>query len=230
MNVGGKRGISRDDLVWAQRRVRVVALDRVLKRLFPDASIALQYGTQWELLVAIILSAQCTDKMVNVVTEKLFKKYPTLDAYVRADPRVFAQDIRSTGFFNNKTKNILATAKIVQEKYGGVVPCSMGELLTLPGVARKTANVFLGNACGVVEGIAVDTHVKRFAIRFDLTDHIDPEKIESDLMAILPKKDWFAFTYRVIEYGRHIAPARIYDITQDPLIKIYPKAGKRFRV
>jgi endonuclease-3 len=213
-----------------ERALRARQLDRALKKLFPNATIALAFSNPWELLVAIILSAQCTDKMVNKVTEKLFKKYQTLDAYVHANLDVFAQDIKSTGFFNSKTKNILATAKIVQEKYRGNVPCAMQELLTLPGVARKTANVFLGNACGIVEGIAVDTHVKRFSIRFDLTDHTDPVKIEQDLMVILPKKDWFAFTYRVIEYGRHIAPARTYDITQDPLIKIYPKAGKRFRV
>ncbi len=218
------------DVKHNERARRVRLLDIKLKRLFPDATIALHFSNPWELLVAIILSAQCTDKMVNIVTERLFKKYPTLLSYTRADPGVFAQDIKSTGFFNAKTKNILATAKIVQEKYGGRVPCSMQELLTLPGVARKTANVFLGNACGVVEGIAVDTHVKRFAIRFDLTDHTDPEKIERDLMAILPQEDWFSFTYRVIEYGRHIAPARPYDLTQDPLIKIYPPAGKRFRV
>lgn len=213
-----------------ERVTRVRALERELKKRFPDATIALKFSTPWELLVAIILSAQCTDKMVNVVTEKLFKKYPNFNAYVQADPDTFAQDIKSTGFYNNKAKNILRTAKILHATYDGNVPCSMQQLLTLPGVARKTANVFLGNACGVVEGIAVDTHVKRFAIRFDLTDHTDPEKIERDLMAIVPKKDWFGFTYRVIEYGRHIAPARIYDITKDPLIKIYPPAGKRFRV
>lgn len=212
------------------RKARVRSLDRALKKLFPNATIALNYGNTWELLVAVILSAQCTDKMVNKVTEKLFKKYPTLASYTKADPDIFAQDIRSTGFFNNKTKNVLAAARMVQEKFGGVVPNSMQEILTLPGVARKTANVVLGNAYGVVDGIAVDTHVKRFAIRFDLTDYTDPVKIEQDLMVILPKKEWLTFTYRVIEYGRHIAPARKYDTTQDPLIKIYLPAGKVFRV
>jgi len=192
--------------------------------------MALTYSSPWELLVAVILSAQCTDKKVNEVTARLFKKYPTLDAYVRADLEEFAQDIRSTGFFRNKAKNVLGAARRVSDVYGGVVPCSMEDLLTLPGVARKTANVVLGNACGIVEGIAVDTHVKRFAIRYDLTDARDPVKIEQDLMMLLPKEDWFGFTYRAIEYGRTIAPARRYDTSKDPLVALYPPAAERFRV
>jgi len=209
---------------------RIRALDRTLKHLFPHASMALRYTNNWELLVAVILSAQCTDKKVNEVTETLFTKYPTFDAYVHADPRVFENDIRQTGFFRNKAKNILAAARKVQDEFGGELPRTMAEMLTIPGVARKTANVVLGNAYGVVDGIAVDTHVKRFSIRFDLTDHTDPVKIEQDLMALLPKQDWFGFTYRVIEYGRHIAPARPYDIAADPLIALYPPAGNVFRV
>jgi len=164
--------------------------------------------------------------MVNKVTKSLFKKYKTLNDYVQADIREFEQDIKSTGFYKMKAKNVLAGARVVQEEFGGEIPKTIKEMTTIPGVGRKTANVVLGNAYGIVEGIAVDTHVKRFAIRFDLTDNKTPEKIEQDLMEILPKKDWFNFTYLAIEYGRNIAPARKYDITQDPLIAIYPKAAE----
>jgi endonuclease-3 len=212
------------------RRVRVRALDKELKRLFPKVSIALHFSTPWELLVAVILSAQCTDKKVNEVTEQLFKKYKTLQDYVRANPQTFERDIRQTGFFRNKTKNVLGAAKRIFEEFEGTVPCTMDELLSLPGVARKTANIVLGTVCGVVEGIAVDTHVKRFAIRFDLTDSKDPVRIEQDLMDIVPRKDWYTITYRIIEYGRTIAPARKYDTANDPLIPLYPKAGTVFRV
>ena len=218
------------DGVLAERRARMRNLDRVLKRLFPDAHIALTYSTPWELVVAVILSAQCTDVMVNKVTARLFRKYPTLDAYVHADPETFAQDIHSTGFFRVKAKHILAAARMVQGTYHGRVPCTMGDLLTLPGVARKTANVVLVNACGRAEGIAVDTHVRRFAIRFGLVDATDPVRIEIELMRLVPRKEWGSFTYRVIEYGRTIAPARPYDTTRDPLVTLYPPAGKVFRV
>ena len=184
------------------------ALLRELKKLFPHPKISLKYSSNWELLVAVILSAQCTDKKVNEVTEKLFKKYATLDDYVMAKPAEFEKGIHSTGFYRNKTKNILSSAKIVKGKYGGKIPNTMKEILTLPGVARKTANVVLGNAFGVVEGIAVDTHVCRLSKRFGLTKNTHPEKIERDLMAIMPKKEWFLFTYRLIEYGRKYCGAR----------------------
>ncbi len=212
-----------------ERKERITKLNTALKKLFPKAHIALNYGNDWELLVAVVLSAQCTDKKVNEITANLFKKYRTLNDYLKADPREFEKDIHSAGFFRNKTKNILAAAKIVKEKYGGKLPQTMAEMLHIPGVARKTANVVLGNAHGVVEGIAVDTHVLRFVSRFDLSDHKDPVRIERDLMELLPKKEWFPFTYRVIDYGRTLAPARIYDTSKDPLIKIYPSAGKKFR-
>jgi endonuclease-3 len=212
------------------RKKRLAALERALKKLYPNPVCALNYTTPWELLVAVILSAQCTDKKVNEVTARLFKKYKTLDAYVNANPAEFERDIHETGFFRSKTKSILTTAKMVQEQFGGKIPDTMEGLTSLRGVARKTANVVLGNVYGVVEGIAVDTHVRRFTIRFDLTDFPnDTTKIERELMALLPKKDWFTFTYRAIEYGRTIAPARPYDISKDPLVKIYPPAGKRFR-
>lgn len=197
---------------------------RKLRELFPKARIVLKYSNNWELLVAVQLSAQCTDKKVNEVTERLFQKYKTLEDYIEADPREFEKDIHSTGFFRNKTKNILAAGRMMQEKFGEKIPKTMKEILTLPGVARKTANVVLGNAYGVVEGIAVDTHVKRLSQKLGLTNHSDPVKIEKDLMELLPQKDWFFFTYGMIEYGRHICPARKHDCKNHPLTKIYPKA------
>lgn len=200
----------------------------LLKKLFPKAGMVLNYSNNWELLVAVVLSAQCTDVMVNKVTEKLFKKYRTLDDYVHADPRAFEQDIRSTGFYKNKAKNILAAAKIVQDRFGGKLPRTMEEMLEIPGVARKTANVVLGNAYGVVEGIAVDTHVRRFVLKFDLSDHRDPLRIEQDLMKLAPRKDWFTLTYLFIEYGRQICPARKHDCADHPLSKLYPPAAKRW--
>lgn len=178
-----------------------------LKKLFPKPKIALNYSNNWELLVAVILSAQCTDKKVNEVTEKLFKKYRKLDDYVNADIKEFEEDIHSTGFYRSKAKNILTSAKILKEKYNGKVPKTMEEILTLPGVARKTANVVLGEAYGIVEGVAVDTHVKRITRLLGLTNETDPNKIEKDLMEILPKGEWKDFTIRVIEYGRKYCPA-----------------------
>lgn len=201
-------------------------MSATLKKLFPHAKIALKYGSHWELLVAVELSAQCTDKKVNEVTARLFKKYPKFKDYLNARPAEFEQDIRQTGFYRNKAKNILAAARMVEREYGGKVPDSMEELLKIPGVARKTANVILGNAFGRVEGIAVDTHVRRFALKFDLTDSRDPKKIERDLMEFLPKKDWFAWTYRIIDYGRQVCPARKHECGHHPLTRIYPPAAR----
>ena len=195
-----------------ERKKKAAQIVRELKKLFPKTKIALNYSNNWELLVTVILSAQCTDKKVNEVTAKLFKKYKTLDDYIRASAswrtiQEFQQDIRSTGFYRNKTKNILKSAKIIKEKFGGKIPKTMEEILTLPGVARKTANVVLGNAYGVIEGIAVDTHVIRLSRLWGLSNEVNPDKIERDLMAILPKKEWFLFTYRVIDYGRRYCKA-----------------------
>ena len=210
----------------SERKILAKKIIQTLKKFFPDAKMVLQYGNHWELLVAVILSAQCTDKQVNIVTEKLFKKYRKLEDYLIAQPKEFEKDIFSTGFYRNKTKNILAAAKMVKEKFGGKIPMDMDEILTIPGVARKTANVVLGNAYGVVEGIAVDTHVRRLSIKLGLTDYADPNKIEQDLMKIIPKKDWFLFTYLIIEYGRNICHARKHECGKHPLTKIYPKAAK----
>lgn len=210
------------------RKTRSKNLLAHLRKLFPNAVCALHYASPWELLVAVMLSAQCTDKKVNEVTAKLFKKYRTLSDYASAKAAEFGEDIRPTGFYRNKTKHILNSARIIQKKFGGGVPDNMADLLSLPGVARKTANVVLGNAYGIVEGIAVDTHVRRFAIKFNLTDSKDSKKIERDLMEIIPKKEWLPFTYRAIEYGRQICPARRHACAGHPLTKIYPPAALRF--
>ena len=199
--------------------LRVKIILKELRRLFPAAEIALRYSNNWELMVAVQLSAQCTDKRVNIVTPALFKKYPRLEDYCNADSAEFEKDIHSTGFFRNKTKNILAAAKMIQEKFGGEVPRTMKEILTISGVARKTANVVLGNAYGVVDGIAVDTHVMRLAQKLGLTKHKDPVRIERDLMALIPKKEWFSFTYRLIDYGRAHCVARPHDHAQCPLTR-----------
>lgn len=202
-------------------KARARKIIQKLKRLFPDAKIALQYGTNWELLVAVMLSAQCTDKKVNEVTAKLFKKYRKLDDYLKAKPKEFEKDIKPTGFYRAKAKNILAAAKMVKEKFGGNLPRTMAEMLKIPGVGRKSANVILGNAYGVVEGIAVDTHVLRLAKKLGLTNHADPLKVERDLMAIIPKKDWYKITYLLIDFGRKYCPARPHDHKQHPLSEFY---------
>jgi endonuclease-3 len=190
---------------------------KTLKRLFPEAGMILKYGNPWELLVAVELSAQCTDLRVNIVTEKLFKKYPTLEDYIDADPQEFEKDIFQTGFYKNKTKNILAAARVVKERFGGVLPKTMREMLTIPGVGRKTANVVLGNAYGLAEGIAVDTHVMRLAQVLGLSRHKTPEKIERDLMKKIPQKEWFHATYLLIDYGRKYCTARPHDHAKCPL-------------
>ncbi len=192
-----------------------------LKKIFPRAKIALNYGNNWELLVAVQLSAQCTDKKVNQVTPPLFKKYPRLESYVRAKAAEFERAIRPTGFYRAKTKNILSAARVVRERFGGKLPKTMAEMLQIPGIGRKSANVILGNAYGVVEGMAVDTHVRRLAKQLGLSRHTDPVKIERDLMKIIPKKDWFKTTYLLIDFGRKYCPARPHDHKRHPLSEFY---------
>ncbi|OGK18561.1 endonuclease III [Candidatus Roizmanbacteria bacterium RIFCSPHIGHO2_12_FULL_40_130] len=209
-----------DKALLAQRKKRAEVILRELKKLFPKASIMLKYSNPWELLVAVILSAQCTDKKVNEVTEKLFKKYKRLEDYVKANPSEFERDIYSTGFYKAKTKNVLATAKIVYEKHKGRIPSTMEELLGLPGVARKTANIVLGNVYHIYEGIAVDTHVKRLSNVLGLTTQSDPNKIEQELMQIIPEKEWFSTTYRLIEYGRKYCVAKRHNHEDCPLSKV----------
>ena len=265
------------------------AIINILRKTYPKAKIVLNYENNWELLVSVILSAQCTDKKVNEVTTKLFKKYPALDDYVNANPTEFEQDIRQTGFYRNKSKNILAAAKLVKQKFGGKLPRTMAEMLTIPGVARKTANVVLGNAYGIVEGIAVDTHVLRLSQRLRLVNpgqagpgkkplvipahHVipvilrqaqafgseaqarrdgehrrtkagiylnrfriksgmtldyykdaSPEKVELELMKIIPQEDWFTLTYLLIDHGRALCKAQNPDCPHCPLQKLCPSS------
>jgi len=191
-----------------------------LRKLYPDAKIALKYRNNIQLLAAVILSAQCTDKKVNEVTATLFKKYKTVDDFADADLKTFEKEIYQTGFYHAKARNIIASVKMIRKEFGGKIPRTMHEILRLPGVARKTANVVLGNAYGVVEGIAVDTHVKRLSKLYGLTGETDPVKIERDLMQIIPKKYWFKFTYMLIDYGRKECPARAHNHMSCPLARI----------
>lgn len=188
-------------------KTQVSKIVGILTRLFPEPACALHYKKPFELLVAVILSAQCTDKRVNEVTKKLFKKYKSLDDYVNAKPAQFEKDIYSTGFYRAKAKNILAGAKAIKNEFGGKVPKTMGEMITIPGVGRKTANVVLGELYGTAEGIAVDTHVIRLSRLLGFTEHKDAMKIERDLMEIIPKKDWVRFSHLLILYGREYCTA-----------------------
>jgi endonuclease-3 len=183
----------------------------MIKRLrgrYPDARCSLGYNSPFELLVATILSAQCTDERVNKVTPVLFRKYRSVSDFAEAPLHELEQDIHSTGFFRNKAKNIKATAQRILEEYKGEVPQTMEELLTLPGVARKTANVVLGNGFGIVSGVVVDTHVRRVSKRLGLTEHEDPEKIERDLMEKIPESDWLDLSHLLIYHGRQICKPR----------------------
>jgi endonuclease-3 len=200
--------------ISAEKRAAATEIVARLKAEYPDARIVLDFGNDWELLVAVILSAQCTDKMVNQVTAKLFKKYRSVEDYAGADPVEFESDIRPTGFFRNKAKHIIGAAQKVLVDFDGEVPASMAGLLTLPGVARKTANVVLGNAHPEAytsdpdAGIAVDTHVNRLSQRLGLATSSDSEKIERELMDMVPRADWFKLTYLLIEHGRAVCDAK----------------------
>ncbi len=176
--------------------------------MYPAATCALYHENPWQLLVATILSAQCTDKRVNEVTPGLFRKYPTPADFAAVQAEVLAQDIRSTGFFNNKAKSIVGAAKRVVHDFGGQVPRTIEEMLSIPGAARKTANVVLGTAYGIASGVVVDTHVQRNARRLDLTRNTDPVKIEQDLMKIIPREKWILFSHQMILHGRALCVAR----------------------
>ncbi len=181
---------------------------RRLKKEYPGARTALRFGTPFELLAATILSAQATDALVNKVTAELFRKYRSVKDYAEAPLETLQNDVRSINFYKTKAKNIQACARTIMEKFGGTVPKTMEELVTLPGVARKTANIILSNAFGINEGIAVDTHVKRLALRLGLTRHEDPVKIERDLMALTPQKEWGTLSHLLIFHGRNVCLAR----------------------
>jgi len=196
----------RESLEELKARTRTII--RRLKRAYPGAKCSLNHSNPFELLIATILSAQCTDERVNIVTADLFRKYTKPEDYLKVSPRELEKDIQSTGFFRNKTKSIQGASKLLSEEYGSQVPHTMDELLELPGVARKTANVVLGNAFGIKAGVVVDTHVTRLSHRLNLTQQKTAEKIEQDLIPIVPKKDWVIFPHLMIYHGRKICEAR----------------------
>jgi endonuclease III len=187
---------------------RVATILAKLDEAYPEATCELKHENAFQLLISTILSAQCTDVMVNKVTESLYKKYTGPEALAHADPNQLQQEIRPTGFFRNKTKSIMGASKALIEKFGGQVPRTMDEMLTLPGVARKTANVVLGSAYGIPSGVVVDTHVMRLSRRLDLTKNEEPKKIEEDLMRVIPKEKWIMFSHQLIWHGRRVCYAR----------------------
>src|SRR3989344_8934003 len=208
----------------SDKKKRAAQIIRALETSYPNANMALKFGNNIQLLVAVMLSAQCTDKKVNEVTTSLFKKYKTARDFATANKLEFEKEIHQTGFYRAKTKNIIATCKKIQQEFDGRLPRAMADILTLPGVARKTANVVLGNAPGVGEGIAVDTHALRITQRLGLTTEIDPVKIERDLMSLFPKTEWFKLTYKIIEHGRALCEAKKPKCAECPLKKLCPSA------
>ena len=203
---------------------QVQAISAELRQLYPDAKCSLNFSTPLELLVATQLSAQCTDERVNIVTQTLFVKYGSVEKYATVSQEEFEQDIKSTGFYRNKAKNIRAAAQRIITDFGGEVPRTMEELTTLPGVARKTANVVLSNAFGIVEGFVVDTHIGRLARRFGWTTSDDPVKVEQDLMKIVPRADWLDLAHLMIYHGRTICQARSPLCEQCTLVNLCPSA------
>lgn len=214
-----------DASLLAVRRKRALRIHTALTKLYPTLQAALQYRTHFEFLIAVILSAQCTDKKVNEVTQVLFKRYESVGDLARARVQDVERIVHPTGFYRSKAKNIIRAAQKIEEDFGGEVPQTMAELITIPGAARKTANVVLGELFGKAEGVAVDTHVRRFAIRFDLSDSTNPKDIEKDLMEILPRKIWWSFTTRLIRYAREYCPAREHECAEHLLTRIYPQAA-----
>lgn len=201
----------------AERKARLQKILDHLDALYPNVTCELNHSNAWELLVATILSAQCTDKRVNMVTPGLFAKYPTVQDFANVSQEELAEDIRSTGFFNNKAKSVIGAAKRVLHDFGGEIPPNMEQLLTVPGAARKTANVVLGTAFGIASGVVVDTHVHRIANRLDLTKESDPVKIEQDLMKLLPQDRWILFSHQIIHHGRRMCTARNPQCGQCPI-------------
>jgi len=207
---------------------RMPEILRLLHEAYPDACCELNYDTPLELLVATMLSAQCTDKRVNMVTPELFVKYPDATAYVEADLEELQEDIRSTGFFRNKSKNLQNACRVMLEEYDGEVPDTMEGLVKLPGVARKTANVVLGNAFDVADGIAVDTHVKRLAGRLALSEQKTPDKIEKDLMPLAPRDEWIDVSHLLIFHGRRVCSAKKPDCESCTISHLCPSAANQF--
>jgi endonuclease-3 len=212
----------------AERMARAKRMVAYLKRAYPAPKTELKYKTPFQLVAAVMLSAQTTDKMVNRVTESLWKKYKTPRDFARANLAVFTKEISSLSFFRNKAKAIIAAAKVVEKEHGGKVPRTEAELVALPGIGYKTAHVILGELYDSWEGIPTDTHVKRFSKRFDLSDQEDLKKISKELEALIPKKDWKYVNNGLVLYGRYVCPARPHDCKDHPLTRLYPKAASRW--
>jgi endonuclease-3 len=211
-----------------ERKARAKKIVAYLKKAYPAPQTELNYQTPFQLVASVMLSAQTTDKMVNRVTESLWKKYKTPNDFAHARPAVFTKEISSLSFFRNKAKAIIAAAKVIGKEHGGKVPRTEAELVALPGIGYKTAHVILGELYDSWEGIPTDTHVKRFAKRFDLSDQEDLKKISKDLEALIPKKDWKYVNNGLVLYGRYVCPARPHDCTDHALTKLYPKAALRW--
>lgn len=211
-----------------ERKKRAAQIVRYLKKTYPDPKTELHYKTPFQLVAAVMLSAQCTDKMVNRVTETLWKKYKTPKDFAEAHLATFTKEISSLSFFRNKAKAIVGAAKIIVAEHKGNVPETEAQLVALPGIGYKTAHVILGELFDVWEGIPTDTHVKRFAKRFDLTDEEDLTKISKDLEALIPKKDWKYVNNGLVLYGRYVCPARPHECAEHPLTKLWPQAAKRW--
>ena len=211
-----------------ERKARAKKIVAYLKKAYPHPETELKYKTPFQLVAAVIMSAQATDKQVNKITGTLWKKYKTPKDFARADLKTFTKEISSLSFFRNKAKAIVGAAEVVQHDFGGKVPSTERELTTLPGVGYKTAHVILGELYDTWEGIPTDTHVKRFAKRFDLTDQSDLKKISKDLEALVPKKDWKYVNNGLVLYGRYVCPARPHDCADHPLTKLWPQAAARW--
>ncbi len=215
-------------LKLAERKRRARRIVAYLKKAYPKPKSELTYQTPFQFLVAVMMSAQCTDKVVNRVTDKLFKKYQTAHDFARTKSTDFESEISSVTFFRNKTKAIIATANIVSRDFRGRIPRTVAELTKLPGIGYKTANVVLGELFDIWEGIPTDTHVRRFAMRFNLIDSTDLTKISKDLENLIPKKDWKYVNNGLVLYGRYICPARPHDCSSHPLTSLWPEAAKRW--
>ena len=211
-----------------ERRARAQKIVAHLRRAYPTPATELRYSTPFQLAAAVMLSAQCTDKVVNRVTEPLWKKYKTVADFAQAKPAVFMKEISSVPFFRNKAKAIIGAAQMIQEEFKGKVPKTEAELVRLPGIAYKTAHVVLGELYSIYEGIPTDTHVKRFAHRFDLTYHTDLKKISKALEELVPKKNWKYVNNGLVLYGRYVCPARPHDCAGHPLTKMWLPSGKRW--
>ena len=222
------RAISNGMSKEREQRIRAQKIVAYLKKAYPKPKSELKYRTPFQFLVAVVMSAQCTDKAVNRVTATLFKKYKKPSRFADAQPRAFERELSSIPFFRNKAKHIIAAAKIVSHKYNDRLPRTAKDLQRLPGVGYKTAHVVLGELYDIWEGIPTDTHVKRFAYRFDLSDHRDLKKISHDLERIIPKKNWKYVNNGLIRYGRYVCPARPHDCLAHPLTKLWSPAVKRW--